>query len=148
MVTRTRAFCPETIFFAPTMTEVGAVRIPPYNFSYPHLWFAMCDRTFGLEVLKPVTDSATKFNYIVSNLQPEADAIVRDFIINPDAVDPCAVIKTQLIQKSGESSQQEIRKLLSGEKLGDRKLSELLRAMNHRAASHNVPKELMLDLFL
>ncbi|GBO15314.1 hypothetical protein AVEN_87929-1 [Araneus ventricosus] len=95
------------------MTEVGAVKIPPYNFSYPHLWFAMCDRSLGLEVLKPVTDNVTKFNYIVSNLQPEADAFVRDVIMNPDAVDPCAVIKTQLIYKSGESSQKEIRKLVS-----------------------------------
>ncbi|GFX59231.1 transposon Tf2-6 polyprotein [Trichonephila clavipes] len=31
---------------------------------------------------------------------------------------------------------------------GDRKPSELLRTMNRRAASHNVPKELMLELFL
>lgn len=130
------------------MTEISAVRIPPYNFGDPHLWFAMCDRTFGLGVPKAVTDSVTKFNYIVSNLPPEAAAIVRDVIINPDTVDPYTQIKTQLIQRSGESSQQEIRKLLSGEELGDRKPSELLRIMNRRAASHNVPKELMLELFL
>ncbi|GBN54786.1 Transposon Tf2-9 polyprotein [Araneus ventricosus] len=130
------------------MTEISAVRIPPYNFGDPHLWFAMCDRTFALGVPKAVTDSVTKFNYIVSNLPPEAAAIVRDVIINPDTVDPYTQIKTQLIQRSGESSQQEIRKLLSGEELGDRKPSELLRIMNRRAASHNVPKELMLELFL
>ncbi|GBO42553.1 hypothetical protein AVEN_87181-1 [Araneus ventricosus] len=65
------------------MTEISAVRIPPYNFGDPHLWFAMCDRTFGLGA---VTDSVTKFNYIVSNLPPEAAAIVRDVIINPDTV--------------------------------------------------------------
>ncbi|GFX45025.1 transposon Tf2-6 polyprotein [Trichonephila clavipes] len=61
---------------------------------------------------------------------------------------PYGAIKAQLIQRTGESSQQEIRKLLTGEELGDRKPSELLRTMNRRAASHNVPKELMLELFL
>ncbi|GFV34707.1 histone-lysine N-methyltransferase SETMAR [Trichonephila clavipes] len=52
------------------------------------------------------------------------------------------------LNRTGESSQQEIRKLLTGEELGDRKPSELLRTMNRRVASHNVPKELMLELFL
>ncbi|GFX61843.1 transposon Tf2-6 polyprotein [Trichonephila clavipes] len=67
--------------------------------------------------------------------------------IYPDETDPYGSIKAQLIQRTGESSQQEIRKLLTGEELGDRKPSELLRTMNRRAASHNVPKELMLELF-
>ncbi|GFW23097.1 peptidase A2 domain-containing protein [Trichonephila clavipes] len=65
-----------------------------------------------------------------------------------DETDPYVVIKAQLIHRTGESSQQEIRKLLTGEELGDRKLSELLRTMNRHAASHNVPKEPMLELFL
>ncbi|GFV86683.1 transposon Tf2-9 polyprotein [Trichonephila clavipes] len=100
------------------------------------------------QIPKAITDTFTKFNYIVSNLPPEAAAIVRDLIITPDETDPYGAIKAQLIQRTGESSQQEIRKLLTGEELGDRKPSELLRTMNRRAASHNVPKELMLELFL
>ncbi|GFQ86194.1 transposon Tf2-6 polyprotein [Trichonephila clavata] len=38
--------------------------------------------------------------------------------------------------------------MLTGEELGDRKPLELLRTMNRRASSHNVPKGLMLELFL
>ncbi|GFX52833.1 retrovirus-related Pol polyprotein from transposon opus [Trichonephila clavipes] len=128
------------------MAEITAVKIPPFNFNDPQLWFSTCERTFALGVPKAITDTFTKFNYIVSNLPPEAAAIVRDLIITPD--DPYGAIKAQLIQRTGESSQQEIRKLLTGEELGDRKPSELLRTMNRRAASHNVPKELMLKLFL
>ncbi|GFS98869.1 hypothetical protein TNCV_3528521 [Trichonephila clavipes] len=130
------------------MAEITAVKIPPFNFNDPQLWFSMCERTFALGVPKAITDTFTKFNYIVSNLPPEAAAIVRDLIITPDETDPYGAIKAQLIQRTGESSQQEIRKLLTGEELGDRKPSELLRAMNRRAASHNVPEELMLELFL
>ncbi|GFS85370.1 transposon Tf2-9 polyprotein [Trichonephila clavipes] len=123
-------------------------QIPPFNFNDPQLWFSTCERTFALGVPKAITDTFTKFNYIVSNLPPEAAAIVRDFIITPDETDPYGAIKAQLIQRTGESSQQEIRKLLTGEELGDRKPSELLRTMNRLAASHNVPEELMLELFL
>ncbi|GFW26805.1 transposon Tf2-6 polyprotein [Trichonephila clavipes] len=86
-----------------------------------------------------ITDTFTKFNYIVSNLPPEAAAIVRDLIITPDETDPYGTIKAQLIQRTGRVAQQEIRKLLTSEELGDRKPSELLRTMNRRAASHNVP---------
>ncbi|GFQ74894.1 transposon Tf2-9 polyprotein [Trichonephila clavata] len=130
------------------MAEITAVKILPYNFSDPQLWFFTCERTFALGVPKAITDTCTKFKYIVSNLPPEAAAIVRDLIITPDETDPYGAIKAQLIQRTGESSQQEIRKLLTGEELGDRKPSELLRTMNRRASSHNVPKELMLELFL
>ncbi|GFR02145.1 transposon Tf2-9 polyprotein [Trichonephila clavata] len=130
------------------MAEVTAVKIPPCNFSDPQLWFSKCERTFALGVPKAITDTCTKFNYIVSHLPPEVAAIVRDLIITPDETDPYGAIKAQLIQRTGESSQQEIRKLLTGEELGDRKPSELPRTMNRRASSHNVPKELMLELFL
>ncbi|GFS98899.1 transposon Tf2-9 polyprotein [Trichonephila clavipes] len=111
------------------MTEVTAVKIPPYHFNDPQLWLSACERAF---VLGPT----------------EAAAIVRDLIITPDETDPYGAIKAQLIQRTGESSQQEIRKLLTGKELGDRKPSELLWTMNRRAASHKAPKELMSELFL
>ncbi|GFS41615.1 transposon Tf2-9 polyprotein [Nephila pilipes] len=105
----------------------------------------MCERTSALGVPKTITDTCTKFNYIVSHLLPEAAAIVRDIIITPDETDPYSAIKTQLIQRSGESSQQEIRKLLTGEELGDKKPSELLRIMNQRAASRNQMIEIKVE---
>ncbi|GFT39121.1 transposon Tf2-9 polyprotein [Trichonephila clavipes] len=95
----------------------------------------MCEQTLALGVSKPITDTGTKFNYIVSHLPPEAAAIVRQ-TDDMDETDPYSTIKAQLIQ-------QEIRKLLTGEELGDRKPSELFRTMNWHAASHNIPKELI-----
>ncbi|GFX94509.1 transposon Tf2-9 polyprotein [Trichonephila clavipes] len=130
------------------MAQVTAVKIPPCNFSNLQLWFSTCERTFALGVPEEITDTCTKFNYIVPNLPPEPTAIVRHLISIPGETDPYGAIKVQLIQRTGESSQQEIRKLLTGEELGNRKPSKLLRTMNRRAALHNVPKELMLELFL
>lgn len=126
---------------------VNAVKIPAYNFGDPALWFTMCESTFELGTPKPVTESKTKFNYIVAHLPPEAATIVRDVITNPNAADPYSQLKAELIKRSGESSHQEIRKLLNGEHLGDRRPSELLRIMRRRAESHQVPDELMLELF-
>ncbi|GFV87664.1 hypothetical protein TNCV_779481 [Trichonephila clavipes] len=67
--------------------------------------------------------------------------------MNPDPVEPYEKARTELIKRSGESSHQEIRKLLIGEELGDRRPSELFRVMRRRAESHSVPDDLMLELF-
>ncbi|GBN70242.1 Transposon Ty3-I Gag-Pol polyprotein [Araneus ventricosus] len=130
------------------MSEVSAVQIPVYNRSDPALWFIMCESAFKLAVPKPITESVTKFNYVVSHLPPEVASLVRDILMNPDATDPYTHLKTELINRSGESSQQEIRQLLSGEELGTRKPSELLRNMKRRAETLKVPETFMLELFL
>lgn len=130
------------------MSEVFAVQIPVYNRSDPALWFVMCESTFALATPKPITESQTKYNYVVSHLPPDTASLVRDILMKPDANDPYSQLKTELINRSGESSQQEIRQLLSGEELGTRKPSELLRNMKRRAESLNVPENLMMELFL
>ncbi|GBM97115.1 hypothetical protein AVEN_52528-1 [Araneus ventricosus] len=120
------------------MSEVGAVQIPVYNRSDPALWFIMYENTFKLAVPKPITESVTKFNYVVSHLPPEVASLVRDILMNPDATDPYTNLKTELINRSGESSQQEIRKLLSGEELAFANISTILAAVTdltlHKAA--------------
>ncbi|GFX15610.1 transposon Tf2-9 polyprotein [Trichonephila clavipes] len=80
------------------MAEVTAVKIPLYNFIDPQLWFSTWEQTFALRVMKVITGTYTKFNYIVSNLPPEAAAIVSDLIITPDETDSYGAIKAQLIQ--------------------------------------------------
>lgn len=130
------------------MSSVDAVQIPLYNRADPALWFVMCESTFALATPKAISESVTKYNYIVSHLPPDVASIIRDILMQPDATDPYGVLKKELIARSGESSQQEIRQLLSGEELGNRKPSDLLRSMKRRAESLNVPDKLMLELFL
>ncbi|GBN45241.1 hypothetical protein AVEN_250993-1 [Araneus ventricosus] len=62
------------------MEENSAVKMPPFNFGDPQLWFIMAEATFQLAIPKPITASATKYNYCVAHLSPEAAAIVRDVI--------------------------------------------------------------------
>ncbi|GFX81982.1 transposon Ty3-G Gag-Pol polyprotein [Trichonephila clavipes] len=89
------------------MSEVNTVQIPLNNRSDPALWVIMCESTFALATPKPITESVAKYNYIVANLTPNAASLVRDILMHPDAIDPYAQIKNELINRSGESSQQE-----------------------------------------
>ncbi|GBN54579.1 hypothetical protein AVEN_79118-1 [Araneus ventricosus] len=61
------------------MSEVSAVQIPVYNRSEPALWFIMCENTFKLAVPKLITESMTKFNYVVSHLPSEVASLVREY---------------------------------------------------------------------
>ncbi|GFX55736.1 transposon Tf2-9 polyprotein [Trichonephila clavipes] len=120
------------------MNDVGAVKIPAYNFHDPALWFTMCDSTFQLGCPKAITDSKTKFNYIIAHLPPEAATIIRDVIMNPDPVEPYEKARMELIK---EAVNHPIKK--SGN-YSSEKNSELLRVMRRRAESHSVPDDLML----
>lgn len=128
--------------------DICAVKIPLFNASDPTLWFGMCEATFELAVPKPITESKTKFNYVVAHLPPDIASTVRDIILDPDKLDPYGVLKNNVVNRCSESSTQSIRKLLAGEQLGDRKPTELLRIMKSRAESQNVSDSMLLELFL
>ncbi|GFQ89703.1 uncharacterized protein TNCT_146281 [Trichonephila clavata] len=130
------------------MSEVNAVKIPVYNRPDPTLWFVMCESTFALATPKLITESLTKYNYIVAHLPPDSASLVRDVLMHPDATNPYAKIINELVNRSGELSQQEIWKLLSGEELGSRKPSKLLRNMKQCAKSLNIDNKQMTELFL
>ncbi|KAF8791342.1 uncharacterized protein LOC129959660 [Argiope bruennichi] len=127
--------------------ETAAVVIPPFIKPDPALWFHMLDSTFELASPKAITESKTKYNYVVVHLPPEIATVVRDVIIQPHSTDPYSDLKAIVIERCSESKTQEIRRLLAGESLGDRKPSELLRIMKRRAESHNIDDSLLFELF-
>ncbi|GFV93256.1 uncharacterized protein TNCV_386201 [Trichonephila clavipes] len=108
----------------------------------------MLESTFELAVPKPITDERTKYNYCVAHLSPDATMAVRDVILSPGSINPYSKLKDEVIARCGESKSQEIRCLLAGEQLGDRKPSEIFRVMQRRSESHNVTDSLLLELFL
>ncbi|GFS47689.1 uncharacterized protein TNCV_1973521 [Trichonephila clavipes] len=127
--------------------ETAAVVIPPFIQRDPALWFYMIESTFELPSPKPITESKTKYNYAVSHLPPDIATVVRDVIIQPDISDPYSELKAKIIERCSENKTQEIRRLLAGESLGDRKPSELLRIMKRRAENHNIDDSLLFELF-
>lgn len=130
------------------MSEISAVKIPTYNPSDPQLWFKMCESTFALATPKPITSPSTKFNYVLAHLPPDTASLVRDVILKDVTDDSYGELQEAIVNRCGESRSQEIRKLLLGEQLGDRKPSQLLRDMQRRAQSHSVSDTLLLELFL
>ncbi|GFR07389.1 uncharacterized protein TNCT_544331 [Trichonephila clavata] len=125
------------------MSEVNAVQMPVYNRSDPILWFVMCKSTFALATPKPITESLTKYNYIVAHLPPNTASLVRDVLMHPDATNKKRTHKSfRGIVPAGDSETS------FGEELGSRKPSELLRNMKRRAESLNVDDKLMTELFL
>ncbi|GFX57365.1 transposon Tf2-6 polyprotein [Trichonephila clavipes] len=127
--------------------ETAAVVIPPFIQRDPALWFYMIESTFELASPKPITESKTKYNYAVSHLPPDIATVVRDVIIQPDISDPYSELKAKIIERCSENKTQEIRRLLAGESLGDRKPSELLHIMKRRAENHNIDDSLLFELF-
>ncbi|GFU86607.1 uncharacterized protein TNCV_4986441 [Trichonephila clavipes] len=130
------------------MEDISAVKIPAFVSSDPALWFGMLESTFELAVPKPITDERTKYNYCVAHLSPDVAMAVRDVILSPGSINPYSKLKDEFIARCGESKSQEIRRLLAGEQLGDRKPPELFRVMQRQSESHNVTDSLLLELFL
>lgn len=130
------------------MTETSAVVIPPFIQVDPALWFHMLESTFALASPKPITEERTKFNYVVAHLPPNIATVVRDVIMQPNATNPYTDLKSKIIERCSESKSQEIRRLLAGENLGDRKPSELLRIMQRRAESHKIDDSLLFEIFM
>ncbi|GFR01168.1 uncharacterized protein TNCT_335491 [Trichonephila clavata] len=108
----------------------------------------MLESTFELAVPKPITNKRTKYNYCVAHLSSDASMAVRYVILSPLSTNPYSQLKEEVIARCGESKSQEIRRLLAGEQLGDRKPSEFFRVMQRRSESHNVADLLLLELFL
>ncbi|GFX04530.1 uncharacterized protein TNCV_900591 [Trichonephila clavipes] len=111
------------------MEDISAVKIPAFVSSDLALWFRMFEWTFELEVPKSISDERTKYNYCVAHLSPDAAMAVRDVILSPGSINPYSKLKDEVIARCGESKSQEIRRLLAGEQLGDRKPSELFRQL-------------------
>lgn len=119
------------------------VRVPAFWPEKPAIWFAQMESQFNIS---NITTDATKFNYIVAQLEAQYAAEVEDIIVSPPATDKYKKLKEELIKRLSVSRQKKVKQLLSQEELGDRKPSQFLRHLRNLAGP-NIPDEFLLSIW-
>lgn len=121
------------------------VKLPAFWADKPKLWFAQADAQFDLGGIKADT---TKFGYVLSMLDTRVAAEVEDAITNPPADQKYEHLKNELISKLSISRTQQIRQLLSGEELGDRRPSAFLRHLRSLAGTELGDDSILRELWM
>ncbi|XP_012152709.2 uncharacterized protein LOC105664124 [Megachile rotundata] len=101
-----------------------SVKVPPFWVEEPEMWFAQLEGQF---LVAGITVDATKFAYVVGNLEGRYAREVADIIKNPPIVDKYDTLKRQLVARLSQSEDRKLRQLLEREELGDRTPSQFLR---------------------
>lgn len=109
-----------------TPTEICrvGVRIPPFWPEEPEIWFAQIEGQFAIS---NINQDATKFNYVIGQLDQQFLKEVKDIIISPPATNKYEKLKTELIKRLTASKDKKVLQLTLHEELGDRKPSQFLR---------------------
>ncbi|XP_064479151.1 uncharacterized protein LOC135392365 [Ornithodoros turicata] len=111
---------------SPSISRV-AVRLPSFITAHPDLWFKMADSQFALA---GITQQATKFHLIVSNLPPEIAVEVTDILTAPPTPNVYDDLRKAVTERIMTSERERLRQQLAAEKLGDLRPSQLLRRMH------------------
>lgn len=106
------------------------VRTPTFNQDDPTLWFAQLEGQF---ILSNMTSDSTKFYFVLSQLEPQHTAEVRDLIVSPPVTGKYDKLKSELIKRLSASQERKTKQLIMHEELGDRKPSQFLRHLQHLA---------------
>lgn len=126
-------------------TEVNkvSVKIPPFWCDRPEVWFFQVEAQFQIS---GITADATKFNYIVAQLEPKYVENIWD-IVTGTSQQKYADAKKRLLELFQESETNRLKKLLTGMEIGDMKPSQFLQKLKAVATS-NVSDSLLKTLWL
>lgn len=130
--------------YHPTICAARIAKLPPFWREEPEIWFLQVDSNFNLH---GITQDSTKYEYLLSHLDPTVLFAVKDIIMNPPSENKYSTIKSRIIQHFAESGEGQLKKLLSGLELGDQKPSHLLQRMKCLAGSR-VSNDMLKTLFM
>lgn len=119
------------------------VRVPAFWPEKPAIWFAQIESQFAIS---NITVDATKFYYVVAQLDAQHAAEVEDIILSPPATDKYVKLKNELIKRLSASREKKVHQLLNDEELGDRRPSQFLRHLRHLAGPE-VPDDFLKSIW-
>ncbi|RLU21744.1 hypothetical protein DMN91_006120 [Ooceraea biroi] len=108
------------------VAEFRNVRLPTFWKKRPALWFIQLESEF---TAYRVHSDDIKFSAIIRHLDEETMTAVADALESPPASDKYTHLKSVLIERFTDSQEKQLRKLLLGIELGEKKPSVLLREM-------------------
>lgn len=124
-----------------------AIRLPPFwNFN-PKIWFLQAEAQFQLA---GITTQATQYRHVVAVLPPDVALEVADILSAPPTATPYDQLKSAILQRTMASERKRLQQLLTAEELGDRRPSQLLRAMQSLIGDRTaaLDESLLRELFM
>lgn len=104
----------------------AAFQPPPFWVSNPRAWFAVLESHCATRNIK---SSRTKFHHVVASLPEQLVSEVLDVIQDPPEEEPFEALRNAILDRTGSSNKERVRRLLQDMPLGDRKPSQLWRLM-------------------
>jgi hypothetical protein len=124
------------------VNRVG-IWLPPFWPEKPAVWFAQLEGQFALY---NITQDATKFYYVITQLDNKYAAEMEEVITNPPPTGRYDRIKNELIRRLSLSEEQRVRQLLMHEEMGDRRPTQFLRKLR-TLAGPSVPSDFLRNLW-
>ncbi|XP_059222283.1 uncharacterized protein LOC106091158 [Stomoxys calcitrans] len=103
-----------------------SVKISPFWRNSPALWFKQVESQF---ITSGITSDSTKFHTIVGSIDASVLSEVSNLILNPPETNMYETLKKSLQDRSMDSEEKRLKRLLREMELGDKKPSTLLREM-------------------
>ncbi|BHF77220.1 hypothetical protein SprV_0502032400 [Sparganum proliferum] len=126
-------------------TSHVSVKLPTFWPRNVELWIARCEAEF--EACE-ITRQETMFNHLQRSLPDEYAEEVCDLLIHRPLEQPYDKLKEALVKRVAMTEERRLRQLLTGEELGDRKHSQLLRRMQQLVGERKFETSSLRQLFL
>ncbi|XP_011254660.2 uncharacterized protein LOC105250333 [Camponotus floridanus] len=125
-----------------TSIDQVSVKVPPFIPTDPELWFMMLEGGFAAA---GVTQDSIKYGHVIIALDQRYALEIRDILMREER--SYELLKSELIKRLGSSREQNTRRLLENEPLGDRKPSQFLRHLRGLAGKE-FPEDILQTLWL